>query len=163
MKLFVKLLMLIMLLALAGPFFLKGPDGAPLWTVRETLGQAKSTLSRWWGKAGVESLERAVTNEVTVYRWQDADGVWQFSAEKPEGTDADVMLIDTGNNAIEFVQPVLAAEAEPAETDELDTPDVPESPMIGPYPSPEATRELIDDVRALQEQSEERLRQIDGI
>lgn len=163
MKLFTRLLGLIVVLALAGPFFMKGPDGRPLWTIQDTISKVKTTTSRWFSKAGVSKAKVALSNEVVVYRWRDADGVWQFSAEVPEGVTAETMRIDTGSNAIQFVQPVLADDEIEEDDEGNDLSEQIESPMIGPYPSPEATRQLIDDVKAIQQQSEDRLKEMDNI
>lgn len=88
MKLFVKLMMLLLVLALAGPYFLKGPDGQPLadkmgitmpsftmpklrmpnFSFTDLFGQNKTVDGE-----DVEQHRSAVT-----VKFQDEDGVWHF-------------------------------------------------------------------------------------
>ena len=163
MKLFVRLMMLVLVLAVCGPFFIKGPDGRPLWTISTTVAKVRNWLSDMTSGSVLENAPVIGAQEVTVFRWRDADGVWQFAAEAPPGVNAEVMQINTQTNAIAFDIPVrneqpageVVAEPEPRVT--------PEEAMIGPYPSPEATKQLIDDAKALRELAEQRQAVLDEL
>ena len=160
MKLFVRLLCLVIVGALAGPFFIKGPDGRPLWTVDDTLRRLKRALPDTSSGNVLQDVSGLGNNEVMVYRWQDADGTWHFAAEAPDGVMAETMVIDTRTNAMLAMRP----DTTPAEGVYADNePQQMTSPMIGPYPSPEATRELIEDVKAIEALSEQRLKQLEQV
>jgi len=79
MKVFIKLLILITLIACIGPFFLKGPDGKallniekihfprlPLWT------EIKNKSRRFFGWDGIQP-------NLQVYKWVDEKGITHYS------------------------------------------------------------------------------------
>ena len=158
MKLFVKLLAFVLILAVAGPFFLKGPDGAPLWTVQATLDE----LRRWRPGPVANPLEAVVPDvapSVQVYRWQDAAGQWHFSTEPPATGTYQVLEIDPRTNAV--MTGGLPQVDEPevlAEDDSAADPYV--APLL-PIPDPEKTRELIEQVREIEALAEERLKTLE--
>lgn len=145
MKLFSRLLALIVIAALAGPFFIKGPNGEPLWRVDTLWAQAKFQWRRLSGNV-VDALP--VDQNVEVYRWRNANGQWQFAAEAPPGIEADVLNIDPATNVISLGP--LPAEPEVEVT--LESAEAPPEPSrgVGPLPDPDATRQLLEDVRAIQ-------------
>lgn len=77
MKLFYILMMLVLIAALLGPFFIQGPDGAPLMTVDEVI----------------DDNTPEVMKNRDVYRWQDAEGRWHFSDDPNVATAGDAQLI----------------------------------------------------------------------
>lgn len=135
MKIFVKLMALLVVLAVAGPFFLKGPDGRPLLSLRDLklpsfsmpqLPGEQSTSSETpelpsgpnatisWSKD--DSMQREtyrydsskpVTEQANVfYRWKDQNGVWQFS-KTPHPTEENfIVSVDPNGNILQS----LAAE-----------------------------------------------------
>lgn len=108
-KLFVKLMLLLVVLALAGPFVLRGPDGRPFITLDDLklpsfkLPQleksdppaAATTDPQQWIQWADKVTGKTINPNVLTreqlallkieqqdnifYRWQDANGVWQFS------------------------------------------------------------------------------------
>ena len=158
MKLFVKILCFGLVLALAGPFLMRGPDGQPLYTPAQAWRSLKASLPSLDVPAVVPS------QPVAVYRWRDVDGQWHFSGEPPaEGTPYTVLEIDPKTNAVGTApeQPeATLAEAEAAGEDGADRLG-PEDAMLGPYPNPEAVQQLIEDAKALRAQSLERVEALD--
>lgn len=77
---FIKIMILIVILACAGPFFIEGPDGEPLLTLGDLMPSA----------ADVPDV--LPPEPVTVYKWQDENGIWQFSTEPVTG--AETMELD---------------------------------------------------------------------
>ena len=71
MKPFLVILGIILLAALAAPFFLS-LNGKPLMTVDEVLDDATPT---------------ALKSTTNIYRWQDEQGVWQFGEEPPANSN----------------------------------------------------------------------------
>jgi len=113
MSLFIKLILLVVAAAMAAPFFLKGPDGAPLlsWDrlhapeVRlPDLGKAADTMRE---KLGTEEEVRA--RPVEVYKWQDGEGRWHYSDNNEQGRAAQKLTVDPNANLSHF-EPFKASE-----------------------------------------------------
>ena len=151
MKLFVKVLCFGVVLALAGPFLMRGPDGQPLYTPA----QAWRSLTNSLPSIGVPDV--VPSQPVAVYRWQDDEGQWHFSGQPPaEGTPYTVLQIDPKTNTVG-----TAPEPPPEEAVAEDGKLGPEDAMYGPYPNPEAVRQLIEDAKAIKAQSLERIESLD--
>lgn len=151
MKLFSRLMLLVIIAALIGPFFIKGPDGAPLWRWQDI----QATLKKQWHRLG-GNIEASIPGDksVTVYRWRDADGQWQFGSEVPPGIEADTLNIDPNTNVISL--PALPT-PEPEPQAPAAAAAAPEPARgVGPLPDPEATRKLIEDARSLQDKVDQR-------
>ena len=154
MKLFVKLMALLLVLALAGPFFIKGPDGKPLITVASL----KSSISAQWKRFTVDtgrSMGIEDAGKVDVHRWQDENGNWHFSDEaNPEG-GSEVIQVDP------YASRMDAFEPRPSRTREESS----SSPGGGfPLPltvSPGEAMQLIEDTQNVKETLENRTRDID--
>lgn len=100
LKLFVRLMLLVLVLAMAGPFFLKGPDGQPMLTVsdvKRTAANTGNSLKAQWRRMKGD-VGRAAGNEnagkVKMFRWQDSAGQWHFSNEAPQGVAAEELYVD---------------------------------------------------------------------
>jgi len=101
MKIVIKLLLVLLVLALVGPTFLKGPDGQALISEAEVsavparlraLGtQVEAAVSRLKPDAlpGLPQSPGAPESK-QYYRWQDAAGVWHFSDEPPADQAAEL-------------------------------------------------------------------------
>ena len=106
MKLFYKLFIMLLLLALIAPFFIKGPDNRPLMTLgklkllnfsmpqlprpTELKLPAVSTRENTAMPAGVEKIK--------VYKWKDRDGIWHFSDHKNPDGPCEVFYLPAGDN-----------------------------------------------------------------
>ena len=71
MRLFYLIVSLALIAAVVAPFYIKGPTGQPLMRVSDVL---DDTLP---------------VQETTVYRWQDAEGVWQYGDTPPASVNAE--------------------------------------------------------------------------
>ena len=121
MKLFTKLMILVVLAALVAPFVLRGPDGQPIMELNDVLPDAmgverslEGALDRAENAAGELLGEDAPTGTAgmtRVVRWQDANGVWHFAQEAPEGVVAEEMLIDPDANLVQGMAPQTPAPA----------------------------------------------------
>ncbi len=78
-----RLVYLIIGLALIGamvlPFFMTGPDGLPLMTMDKFID---------------DNTPEVLDTPTEVYRWKDADGVWQFGDTPPETVNAETVEIE---------------------------------------------------------------------
>lgn len=127
MKLFVKLMMFLVVLALAGPFIMRGPDGRPLMTVKDldlpdfslpsVTPEASSGKQQeaWisWSKDEKPSkqprvyvidpsTQQPVTERSGVfYRWKDSKGSWQFSNLPNPNTPNIVVETDPNANILQ--------------------------------------------------------------
>ena len=105
----IKIMIVLVILACIGPFFLKGPDGKPLMTLDDWKPEFPEVLIDLLPKSAKGSLEdEAAVNEPTkVYRWQDEDGIWHFSTDADDADRGEVMELDGNINTIPaFVAPV---------------------------------------------------------
>ncbi|MEL7311856.1 MAG: DUF4124 domain-containing protein [Pseudomonadota bacterium] len=159
MKLFVKLLAFILVLALMGPFFLKGPDGRPLWEMPTRL----PTLNEVSGAVVPDGLQDP---NVEVYRWQDETGQWHFGSAPPESSRYEVMQIDTRTNAVAVEPPPSLEPEAPPDPAVGVASDEPASPYVSdvlPIPDPEVAKQLIEDAKALQDLARQRAEEMDAI
>ncbi len=100
-------LILLIIVAVAAPFFIKGPDGRPLMTLdrfkrthdinppstkqikqwgRNTRRKAENVYNRMRPELKTEEITGPPTE--TLYKWKDADGVWHYTDKPPpEGVD----------------------------------------------------------------------------
>lgn len=127
MKLFVKLMMFLLVLALAGPFIMRGPDGRPLMTLQdlklpdfslptgdsgELTGEAREAYIAWSKDEGPskgpkvyvidpDSQEPLLAKAGVYYRWKDQSGVWQFSNLPNPGTPNIVVETDPDANVLQ--------------------------------------------------------------
>lgn len=131
-KLFVKLMLFLLVLALAGPFLMKGPDGRPLLTLDDlelpamklpslpaissgddgASGSGGQQWIQWSNQDKVMLNPDVLTREQLAllnikeqpnlyYRWQDGNGVWQFSVLPNRNTTNHVVRTDPSANVLQ--------------------------------------------------------------
>lgn len=88
MKLFIKFMIFSVVVAMAGPFVMKGPNGQPLMDIRDLMPRVSSTsLSGLLpGDADISTATDGATQMLgkqQFYKWKDKNGVWQFSQTPP--------------------------------------------------------------------------------
>ncbi|MEX2327940.1 MAG: DUF4124 domain-containing protein [Pseudomonadales bacterium] len=88
----VKILVLFVILAGIGLFFLKGPNDEPFLTASDFMPTTDKV------EIGQQHPET-----VTIYKWQDEDGVWHFSNEPVEVDGVETMEVDGDINLIPAV------------------------------------------------------------
>ena len=128
MKLFSKFLLIVLVAALAAPFYIKGPNGQPLMTLKDLnlpsfssskqfnnvseklTGKAKDAWLQWGGdNSDSEIIAKATDAEGNLieaannvyYRWKDKDGVWQFTSQPNPNAKNILMKIDPNANIIQ--------------------------------------------------------------
>lgn len=160
MRLFWKFLLLVLAAALAGPFFIKGPDGDPLLTgsdIKQSFQKAASSAKRKFRSVSTDT-QRALGNDdagkTTVHKWQDANGQWHYSDEAPEGAESETLVVDPDVNVMDAV-PVnktgQTIDNTPAETDSTEI----SQPLI-PLPTPGRVKESLQKTRDAKQQVEDR-------
>ncbi len=121
MKLFVKLLVLLLIAAMAGPFFIKGPDGRPIMSWSDV----KQKFGNWSGSGG----STKPGSPVEVHRWQDEDGQWHYSDEAP-GQDSEVITVDPNVNVIQSTPVTKTPATKSVQPDPEPEPAVSEPPSV---------------------------------
>lgn len=172
MKLFIKLICFAVVLALAGPFILKGPDGQSLISFdRFAPGIMDSFYSLTaWKRDAAKAIGEATGNEHTgetkVYRTVNEDGTVQFSNIEPKKEGYEVIWVDPDTNLIKGdpVDQVEVADAnssgkKSASNAKEDIPSMPPFLTV----SPEQAQKLMEDAKNLQKLAEERSRVLDNL
>ena len=121
MKVFYKLLLFIVVLAVTAPFIIKDEQGRPLMSfnglhmpaiskpplpdIKGALGQIKSHLPTLNDDSGHSTL--------TAYKWQDKEGNWHYSDHRQAGRNNVAVQVDPDANRVHLDKP--PATSEPAQ------------------------------------------------
>lgn len=157
------MLTLISLLILAAiiPFALPLKDGRPLLDWRQlTLPSLPSLPSVSMPEVALPGSGSDEPASVTVYRWRDSDGVWQFGSAPPSTGAYETVTVDPNTNLIAAPAPAPVAPPKAAEPVAARK----EPTIESPY-SPDGVKKMMDDakrVRDMMEDRNETLRQISG-
>lgn len=144
MKLFIKLLLFIVLLALAAPFFMKKPDGSPMLTLQSLgLGTVAHKVSEVLPDSRPELPKTA-----EVYRWQDEKGIWHYS-DKAQTPAAQKHQLQISQNRLPHVAVADKEEDEGAD-ESLAHPQIPEHASLGDVP------QLLKQVEQIKKTAEQR-------
>ena len=92
MKLFIKIMLLVVVAALAGPWRIKGPTGGSLMTL-EKLGVPAVSMQDFGKaaaavKARVSAASEAPAESIAVFKWRDDNGQWHYSDKTQRGRPA---------------------------------------------------------------------------
>ena len=106
MKLFIKFCVFILVLALAGPFFIKGPDGKPILTLDKlnlpSLSDLKQTASSVGNKeSSLFNHGNLNSRKQLFYKWRDEQGIWQFTSSPPPTREFETLETDANANVIQ--------------------------------------------------------------
>ncbi len=162
MKIYLKLMIFALVLGLAGPFFLKRPDGRPWLEVDDFLPDMSAIGARaengWsWvvgrveDAVGEENLDLP-SGKTKVYKWRAADGSWQFS-DKPPPEGAEEVWLDPSANVMQST-PLPASVSPSGEKEDA-------NPLSNGIPlplsvAPGKVSKLMDDAKNVQKLVEQR-------
>jgi len=90
----IKAMIFILLAAFAGLFFVAGPNGEPILA----LDDLKPDSPRLESSSGTSAGTSAGTTK--VYKWQDENGVWQFSNQPVDEGQGEVLELDGNINTM---------------------------------------------------------------
>lgn len=85
----IKAMILVLIAAFAGLFFVKGPNGEPFMTLDDL-------------KPSVPEVKTTVV-PTKVYKWQDENGVWQFSNQPRDEAQGELVAFDGNINTMPAV------------------------------------------------------------
>ncbi len=160
MKLFVKLMIAALVLAVLLPFtLLKDEQGRPLMSI-DKLKSPDLSLPRL---PQVDKSLKAVTGDGktdVIYQWRDRDGQLNFTTSPPpDGIEYTAKGYDPNANLIQSIE-IKEEAPEPAQTAESQTK---KGPALGfPY-SPERIEKLFDDAENVQKLLDDRMKQHEAI
>ncbi len=156
-------MILVLIAALAGPFFIRGPDGRPLMTLGEAMPdwqRMTATAKYQWRRltGEVKSLASDAGSDDTggktrVYKYRDAAGNWVYADEPPPGGDAEVMYVDPNVN---IIPPTPPPSATPAPEQPAQPADMEPSLFL-----PSNAKRALDGAKGVQDVLDERARQTD--
>lgn len=104
-----KLIFVVLAAAIIAPMFIKGPDGEPIMSLSDWIPE----------KPDVSAIAPGSSEPQQFYRYQDADGNWQYTDRPPEGVQVETVAVDTNVNRMDSV------EIKPRETKEASRPTAP--------------------------------------
>ncbi len=144
------------LLACIGPFFIKGPSGEPLLTIDDFLSDLPDSPADLLPDALVSEGSEAEGEITQIYKWKDENGVWQFSNSPVDANGAELMEIDSNINTIPAFK---APEKTGSVATKKKTPSIPGVMTV----SPGQAAELMDTVNNLQETIDQRKSEMDKV
>lgn len=161
MGLFIKLIATIGVIAFAGLFVLKKPDGAP-WLTLQDLG---FRIPEFKLPKVSKDDPLGASSDTQVYKWKE-NGTWHYSEKLPTHLSPDQveqLSINPDTNLI----PAVKVKKEP----ELETPEQKSEPLdpsneLPTQPpgilNPQGIKDLIEDAQGVQQLMDERSKQIDA-
>jgi hypothetical protein len=141
---FLKIMIVMVIAACVAPFFINGPDNKPLMTIEQFLPEF--------------DLD-ADGSSTTIYKWQDADGVWQFTNEPVEGEHVQVVELSNEINTVKSFAPGSAHKQ--VQRSAAPQPDGVSRIPGGLSVSPDKVDEMIETVTNLQETLDQRSEDIE--
>ncbi len=121
MGLFLKLMMFLVVLGLAAPFVLKGPDGKPLMSLDKIVMPKTPEIPDSVKNLAEElpDIENPMEEKkapTKVYSWRDENGVMQFSNTPPPSSTQSVAVkqYNPDSNVVKMEQPPVVEEPESA-------------------------------------------------
>ena len=162
MKLFVKLLIVILIIGVLLPFtILKGEDGKPLMSFGN-INMPDISLPDLPKSSGNNS-SKSSTGKDLIYKWTDSEGNIQFSTSPPpEGIKYTVKGYDPNTNLIQAVElPKEDSEDSSNDSESKKSPSPPDG--IGSVYSPEAVEKLFEDAKNVEKLLNERFKNQEAI
>ena len=169
MKGYYKFMITLLFAGVFGLFFVKGPNGKPILDFRDmriSINSIKTTIQGWSNSVSnsvsgsVSELtggEVEIVEPTKVYRWQDADGNWQYSDTPPAGVASEAVEVKTNGNVVQSTPPRPVNAEESTE----------QGPQIGvPLPltiAPGEVNQLIKDAKQVQELMNERSKTLESV
>jgi hypothetical protein len=161
MKLFIKLMLLVVVAAVAAPFFISGRDGRPILSLDRLraphssapdIGNTEDSLTE-----NVDETDEVSGKPVEVFKWQDENGAWHFSDTQEQGQAAQTVTVDP-NASVVHLPPIKNPEIEEQNAVAADNNrrESPNSAASDSAPFGKITK-LIDDSRRTEQLQQDRI------
>lgn len=151
-----KLMMLVMVVAFAGLFFVNGPNDEPILSFDDIKPNVPDMPAI--------DVPSAQTTTTKVYKWQDEKGVWQFSNHPQDMVGAELVEINDSINTMAALEIPANKPASQTSGQRLQT-GMSNLPAGMTSVSPEKLNEMMETVNSLQgvvDQRQEALDEITG-
>jgi len=165
MGLIIKFVSFLLVLGVAGLFFIKKPDGQP-WLSMDDLIPDTSSIKRSISDAMPDQVvggsgSTFLEDKVSVYKWKDAEGNWQFSDTTPSGVEAQQVLVgtDVNRDLAPLPPPTRAPSSESSSSGK--TVLIKDSGFSPTTVSPDKISKLVDDANGVQELVDKRQQQLE--
>ncbi|GAA6151160.1 hypothetical protein [Pseudoteredinibacter isoporae] len=164
MRLFLTLLILLLVVALAAPYVLKRPDGQPWMDASElspdiqvngSYEKAKLELYRWWHGLRRDLFADRQSGKTRAYRWQDSEGNWHLSDTPNPAGNSEELWVDPNVN-------LMPATLLPVEEEKNTTQGEPSSVPLPMTVSPGQAQQLMQDAQKIQGLVDKRYEQLDA-
>lgn len=140
-----KLMMLILVAAFAGLFFISGPNGEPILQWQDLMPEMPET-------------EPQVGEPTKVYKWQDENGVWQFSNQPQDAMQGETLEYDGNINTM----PAVAVDKIGSQPKAKTSPDFAIPAGITTVSGDQA-EEMMETINSLSDTMDERQKQLDQL
>ena len=165
MKLMIKLCVLVLILGLTAPFFIKGPNGRPLFSL-PNFSSIQYKVSAWW--RDLRSDAKQIGNKLSppedskpskVYKWQDESGTWHFSEAPNEQGHSEEIWVDPDTNVVQATE-ITQAKPEQEGQESHKTPNNLPLPMSLPAQDVQQLMEDANNVQQLMDNHAQKLNEI---
>ena len=155
MKLFIKTMMVVVILAVGGLFILKQPDGTP-WLKVDDFTSSTSPLEKVteqikssWSEVEKSTSElvqvKSAPEKSAVYRWKGSDGKWHMSDIPPaDDTPVEIVYIEPNGNVIDLSSNTSQTTSDNKASHSASTIPLPMTT------SPQQAKKLIEDAKNIQ-------------
>jgi len=158
-----KMMLLLLIAAFVGLFFINGPNGKPLMTMDDFIPEVPQSLDEL-RPSGVDTQPSEPTK---VYKWKDENGIWQFSNREEDS----VVTVDKAVEVMELdgdINIMPAVDIPPAKVRSAGATDSTKSgfsnlPSGLTTVSPDKIGEMMDAVNNLQDTVDQRKQDLDKI
>lgn len=153
MGIFNKLLLLVLVLAVASPFILKKPDGTPYMDINQFL-------------KPVNSVKESVmpTESKQLYRWKDEKGNWQYTDHPPSNPGAESFTVKHNINEMKTIDLPEGYKEKPQEKDQRFDPTEGSGSSLPLTTAPiEKVPEMLDQIENIQQNLDNRQKQLDNL
>lgn len=144
---FIRFMICLVVIAIAAPFMIPGPNGTPIMTL-DMLKFYKPSVSLPDINLGGSDQGSGSASQ-SMYRYQDENGVWHFSDQAPENGSAEQVQLNSDINLMEARQ---VQESRQQATTEL---------PISPLTAITRGAEVMEDAQAVQQLMDDRVDQMD--
>ncbi len=157
----IRTLLLLLVLGAVFPFVYPWSDGKPLLSLNDLALPAAPDLSL--PDIALSQSDKPAGQPVVVYKWQDAEGGWQFGSKPPQGVNYEVVELDPNANLLPGVKPLPANT--PTTTSETGTPDSAQTDRDGPLfgYTPDKVEAMMEKTRQARDSLNEHYRTLEGI
>ena len=162
MNLIVKFFCFLLVLGIAGLFFIKKPDGTPWLSLDDFIPDARSIKNTLDDAMPEQIIGGGESESVAVYKWRDSNGTWQYSDRPPKGLEAEQIFVSSNANRDLSPAPLPTIDPEPAENKNGRAVFIKDSSLSPTTIAPDKIATLIEDAKNIQNLVDERQKILDA-